>query len=296
MATLMPKSVPTARLRCSWCWMPTHGLGSEWVEMGGWLEVTWLCKFNCRWYMLINVPNWVEKIDPLRCFNSGEPGLSEPKSYYLNGKDQSLISRSNIVLEDATVDFINEQTIMEFTTTFESLGVESPLDTEPAGISLSGSSSFIWSHGKDGENEMKYHGSSRGVYEVIGLGTGESSESTAAKMTMSESISSYQSKWLAHGILAFIAWGICAPVAITSAIYRDFDKKLTKWWFYIHIGCNSLNYFFTFVVFCLAVSTIKKEGSLNWYHAHNKVYFNWNRLFFNMFVCINYSQPYFLCI
>ena len=130
-----------------------------------------------------------------------------------------------------------------------------------------------WS-GKDGENEMKYHGSNRGVYEVIGLATGESSESTAAKMTMSESISSYQSKWLAHGILAFIAWGICAPVAITSAIYRDFDKKLTKWWFYIHIGGNSLNYFFTFVVFCLAVSTIKKEGSPNWYHAHNKVYFN----------------------
>ena len=213
-------------------------------------------------------------INPLCYFNSGEPGISEPKSYYLNGKDQSLISRSNIVLEDATIDFINEQTIMEFTTTFESLGVESPLDTEPAGISMSGISSFIWAHGKDGENEMKYHGSNRAVYEVS-VGTGESSETTADKMTMSESISSYQSKWLAHGILAFVSMGICAPVAITSAIYRNFNKKLTKWWFYIHLGCNSLNYFFTFVVFCLAVSTVKKEGSPNWYHAHNKVNCNY---------------------
>ena len=177
-------------------------------------------------------------------------------------------------MEDATIDFINEQTIMEFTTTFESLGVESPLDTEPAGISMSGISSFIWAHGKDGENEMKYHGSNRAVYKVR-VGTGESSETTADKMTMSESISSNQSKWLAHGILAFVSCGICAPVAITSAIYRNFNKKLTKWWFYIHLGCNSLNYFFTFVVFCLAVSTVKKEGSPNWYHAHNKVNCNY---------------------
>jgi hypothetical protein len=201
----------------------------------------------------------------------GEPGLSEPKSFYLNGKDQSLITRSDIVLEDATVDFISDETVMEFTTTFESLGVESPIDTEPAGISLSGTSSFIWAHGKDGQNELTYHGSNKAVYEMNELLSGTASETGPNKMTMSGNISSYKSKWFAHGIIAFISWGICAPVAIASAIFRDFHKYLSQWWFYVHVGCNSINYFLTMVAFSLAVSTIKREGSPNWYHAHNKV-------------------------
>lgn len=202
---------------------------------------------------------------------SGEPGLSEPKAYYLNGKDQSLITRSNIVLEDATIDFVNGNTVMEFTTTFESLGTQSPIEEEPAGISLSGTSSFIWAHGKDGQNELAYHGSNKAVYELNDMSSGTASEAAASKMTISSSISSYKSKWFAHGVLAFISWGICAPVAISSSILRNFNKHLTKWWFYIHLGCNSVNYFFTFVVFFLALSTIKKEGSSHWYHAHNKM-------------------------
>lgn len=202
---------------------------------------------------------------------SGEPGLSTPKAYYLNGKDQSLITRSDIVLEDATIDFINGQTVMEFTTTFESLGVESPMDEEPAGISLSGTSTFTWAHGNDGQNEMTYHGSNKAVYQMNGLSTGTGSEAAASAMKSTSTISSYKSKWFAHGLLAFLSWGICAPVAITSSILRDFHKHLTKWWFYIHVGCNSVNYFLTLVVFSLAVSTVKKEGSPNWYHAHNKM-------------------------
>ena len=198
--------------------------------------------------------------------------MSEPKAYYLNGKDQSLITKSDIVLEDATIDFINGQTVMEFTTTFQSLGIGSPIDEEPSGISLSGTSSFTWAHGNDGQNELAYHGSNKAVYVLDGLLTGAANEAEATKISMSENITPYKSKWIVHGILAFISWGICAPVAITSAIYRDFGNKyLSKWWFYVHVGCNSINYFFTFVVFVLAVSTIKKEGSLHWGHDHNKV-------------------------
>lgn len=202
---------------------------------------------------------------------SGEPDLSEPKSYYLNGKSQSAITRSDIVLEDATIDFIDDKTVMEFTTTFESLGVESPIDTEPVGISLSDTSSFIWAHGRDGQNEMEYHGSNKAVYEVNDLSSGTSSEMKSTAKTMSSNVVNSKSKWLAHGILAFISWGVCAPVAIVSAILRDFNKYASSWWFHIHLGCNSINYLFTVVVFALGVSTIKKEGSPNWYHAHNKV-------------------------
>lgn len=223
----------------------------------------------------------------------GEPGLSEPKAFYLNGKTQSMISSSDILLEDATIDFVNGQTVMEFTTTFESLGVEAPIDQEPAGLSLYGESLFIWAHGKNGENELKYHGSSKASYTVNNLSRGASEEAEAAAMTMSASTTNSKSKWRAHGVLAFFAWGICAPVAISAAILRDFDgsewfnegsrlhrheslyknvsEQVSKWWFYAHVGCNSLNYFFTLVVFSLAVSTIKKEGSPDWYNPHSKV-------------------------
>lgn len=213
---------------------------------------------------------------------SGEPDLSEPKSYYLNGKSQSAITRSDIVLEDATIDFIDDKTIMEFTTTFESLGVESPIDTEPAGISLSDTSSFIWSHGKDGQNELGYHGSNKAVYGLNDLSKGSSSEAKLGTMAMSSNVVDSKSKWLAHGILAFISWGVCAPVAIVSAIFRDFNKYASNFWFHIHLGCNSLNYFFTVVVFSLGVSTIKKEGYTHWYHAHNKVSLLFGALIFSI--------------
>ncbi|KAL7521119.1 hypothetical protein ACHAWX_005818 [Stephanocyclus meneghinianus] len=211
----------------------------------------------------------------------GEPGMAEPKAYYLNGKDQSLIKSSDTVLEHAIIDFINDRTIMEFTTTFKNLGVASPIDQEPIGISLYGTSSFIWAHGNDGENQLKYHGRNKDSYQVNDLSSGTGDETAESQMTMSGSISNTSSKWLAHGILAFISWGICAPLAVTAAIFRDFEgnalwkknfsEKLSKWWFYIHIGCNSLNYFFTLVVFSVAVSTINKEGSPKWYHAHSKM-------------------------
>lgn len=239
---------------------------------------------------------------------SGQPGWSEPKSYYLDGKSKDMISASDITLTDATIDFLNGQTIMEFTAPFKDLGVEDPLGENPMGISLHGSSLLIWAHGADGENTLQHHGpNNKKTYTVVNLASNSEAEQ-AKMMTLNGTITKSKSAWLAHGIMAFLAWGIAAPLAIAAAVLRDvdgtvfwdtvqsvssrmfrrfgkdtsinqpsaplrkrFNELLSKWWFYIHVGSNTINYFFTVIVFSVAVATIKKEGSPKWYHAHSKM-------------------------
>ena len=75
-----------------------------------------------------------------------------------------------------------------------------------------------------------------------------------------------QSAWLAHGIMAFLAFGVFVPLAITTAIFCDcgavppFCKALasniSEWWLYINVGLNTFTYIFTLIVFSVAVSTI----------------------------------------
>ena len=49
----------------------------------------------------------------------GQPSILGPQSYFLGGKSKQSITHSQLrILEDASIDFIDEQTILEFTTTF----------------------------------------------------------------------------------------------------------------------------------------------------------------------------------
>ena len=219
---------------------------------------------------------------------------------------------------------------MEFTTSFENFGVESPMETEPMGIDLTEETTFIWAHGDDGQNVLTYHGSNRHSYTRFNLAShpiGNDKEevpwySQGSSSSHEQHSSHNKSAWVAHGVIAFIAWGICAPFAIASAILRDIDgatawkglemafskvlqlicriKKdndavssttaepgtardfveksmglFSYWWFYIHVGCNSLNYLFTLIVFIIAVSTTSKENKAgegeHWEHKHSKM-------------------------
>ncbi|KAL7466946.1 hypothetical protein ACHAXS_007214 [Conticribra weissflogii] len=252
----------------------------------------------------------------------GQPQSSEPKLYRIFGKNVNLIEPSeNQPLVDATIDFISGKTFMEFTVAFEDFGVQSRLGTEPSGLSLTGISNFIWAHGNDGQPNLAYHGSNRHAFDkfnLSGQAIKNSAEmdgvmgSSAIKQDEEEHDSSHKSAWAAHGVMAFLAWGICAPIAIASAILRDIDGKtiwrglqdlvgrglrllgkketatpaegsgstfymemLSYWWLYIHMGCNTINYLFTFIVFIVAVSTTSKESigenESHFNHAHSKM-------------------------
>ena len=107
-----------------------------------------------------------------------------------------------------------------------------------------------------------------------------SSEESFDSMTLQGQMNSTKSRWLAHGIMAFLAFGVFAPLAITTAILRDcyvparrknFMSKFTNRWLYVHVVLNTLTYFFTLVIFSVAVSTINIEKDSHWEHPHSKM-------------------------
>ncbi|KAL7527747.1 hypothetical protein ACHAXR_003523 [Thalassiosira sp. AJA248-18] len=214
----------------------------------------------------------------------GQPGKSEPKTYYLDGKEKEYIKPTQKqLLEDTSIEFIDDFTIMEFTTTFFNWGTQSPLGSEPMGISLTNPSTFIYAHGSEGETTLAYHGpnskSSHTIENIMSLST--SKEQSFNHMILQENITSTKKKWMVHGIMAFLAWGVLAPVAITAAILRDcnvpdcfkgIESKISKkMWLYIHIGLNTANAVFTLILFSIAVSTINFEAGFHWEHAHSKM-------------------------
>ena len=144
----------------------------------------------------------------------------------------------------------------------------------------------------EGNVELDYHGgNNEDSYPMENLLGGEQSKDDESAMTMIQPKSA-KIAWTAHGILAFLAWGICAPLAITAAVLRDLDLAplwnilpccddveekylfksfLAKFWLYTHAGLNSLNYVFTVVAFSIAVNTFSREMHSHFDHAHSQI-------------------------
>ncbi len=217
----------------------------------------------------------------------GRPSEEEPTVYELEGKMKMRVRPvTGFNLEAASIKYDNEnaQTIMEFTTPFNTFGVTEEDDEYRVGISLNSPTYFIYAHGNEGNIELDYHGGnnkgSRTLENLINpeaASLATDNEATASAMTII-SIKSAKNAWMAHGILAFLAWGVCAPMAISAAVLRDLDwdrlpfkNFLSKFWLYAHAGLNSLNYIFTVAAFSVAVKTMSTEGHDHFDHAHPKM-------------------------
>ena len=232
----------------------------------------------------------------------GRPSEEEPTVYELEGK---MVMRVKPVkgfqLENASIKYDNDkdQTIMEFTTPFDTFGVTEEDDEYRVGISLKNPTFFIYAHGNQGNVELDYHGNNKGSFQVENLinpeaaSMADDNEASASVITMAQQqTKSTRNAWMAHGILAFLAWGLCAPLAISAAVLRDLDlaplwnklpfinaveKKyifkefLAKFWLYTHAGLNSLNYIFTVVAFSIAVSTTSREVDAHFDDRHPRM-------------------------
>ena len=153
-------------------------------------------------------------------------------------------------LTDASVAFNeNGQTVMKFT---------KPL-VEPNQIPITvGDNMMLWANGGDGVTTIGDHGPNRGSIAI-------SFESGAADVVSDPDMGA----WLAHGICAFIAWGVLAPTAVNSAIYRSlFNGPL---WFKLHQFLNASAYALTVVAFSIAVAYMSKEGGPHWDSSHAKM-------------------------
>jgi hypothetical protein len=222
----------------------------------------------------------------------GRPSEEDPTVYELEGKMKMRVRPiTGFQLANASIKYDNDngQTIMEFTTPFDTFGVIDEDDIYRVGISLKAPTSFIYAHGNEGNIELDYHGgNNKGSYQLENLINPEAASLTDdheaivsdAMTLVQQQTKSTRNAWVAHGILAFLAWGVCAPMAISAAVLRDLDlaplwnklpfsnaveekylfkEFLAKFWLYTHAGLNSLNYLFTLVAFSVAVNTTSRE-------------------------------------
>eukprot|EP00574_Skeletonema_japonicum_P011576 CAMPEP_0201719916 /NCGR_PEP_ID=MMETSP0593-20130828/4975_1 /ASSEMBLY_ACC=CAM_ASM_000672 /TAXON_ID=267983 /ORGANISM="Skeletonema japonicum, Strain CCMP2506" /LENGTH=472 /DNA_ID=CAMNT_0048210435 /DNA_START=27 /DNA_END=1445 /DNA_ORIENTATION=- len=217
----------------------------------------------------------------------GRPSEEQPTVYELEGKMKMRVRPvTGFNLENASIKYDNEnaQTIMEFTTPFNTFGVTEEDDEYRVGISLSSPTYFIYAHGNEGNIELDYHGGknkgSRMLENLINPDAAllaDDDEASASAMTMVQTKSTKKA-WMAHGILAFLAWGVCAPMAISAAVLRDLDWNiipfknfLAKFWLYTHAGLNCLNYIFTVAAFSVAVKTSSTEMHDHFDHTHPRM-------------------------
>lgn len=143
---------------------------------------------------------------------------------------------SSQTLEETSVEFVDGKTIMKFTKIMSESGeIEiSPQDN-----------TFLWAHGSS--NALGYH-SAKASFE-LNLSSGASAELSAPN----------KSAWLAHGIMAFLAWGVFVPVAVQSALLRSLLPE-GPIWFNLHRAFNTTAYAFFIVIFAIAVAYTQKEG------------------------------------
>ena len=179
---------------------------------------------------------------------SGSPdGI--PQKYRLNQGFIEIMPPDEQTLTEATMETTEDgKTVMRFT----------KLLVEPNHIDVTaGVNKMLWANGGD-STTIGYHGTNRAPIQ-INLASGASDTVSAPNM----------GAWLAHGICAFVAWGMLAPSAVNSAIYRSLFKG--PLWFKIHQFANASAYALTVIAFAIAVAFISKEGNPHWFSSHAKM-------------------------
>ena len=182
------------------------------------------------------------------CFLSGIPGTT-PAKYNLDSKSNSgvqLMPEDQQTLTDAEVVAKDGQTVMEFTKIMK----------EPNEIEITtGDNNFLWSYGSS--QALGYHAARESFVQNLSTG--------AATVVVTPN----RSAWLAHGIMAFLAWGMLSPFAVEASLFRKyFGSPL---WFQLHRAFNSCGYAFTVIAFAIAVAYYNKEGGTHFDLPHQKM-------------------------
>lgn len=149
-------------------------------------------------------------------------------------------------LTDATVEYIDGQTIMKFTKKLK----------EPNHVEIGmGNNIMLGAYGIT--PTIGYH--TRKMTFFVDLSSGVTEEKSIP----------FMSAWLAHGIIAFIAWGVLVPTAVQSAIMRSLFKGPT--WFKLHQYINAIAMALTIAVFAIGVAVTGKEGAPHFENSHERM-------------------------
>jgi len=75
------------------------------------------------------------------------------------------------------------------------------------------------------------------------------------------------SLWVAHGIIAYIAWGIACPMAILAGLFRKYIPGAGMW-YEIHRGLQSFVLLLTIISVAIAIAALNKETPSNLSASH----------------------------
>jgi hypothetical protein len=184
-------------------------------------------------------------------FYSGVPG-EVPLKYTMTAESNDGVqpmSNDLQTLTDASVEVNNGQTIMKFT----------KLMKEPGEIEIgAGDNIFLWANGFSPTLGLHKEFSS----VDINISSGLVEARYAPNMTA----------WAAHGIMAFIAWGVLVPFAVQFSMFRGLlPKGKESLWFKLHMAFNGTAFTLTVALFAIAVAYTAKEGGEHFDYKHQKV-------------------------
>lgn len=181
----------------------------------------------------------------------GTPANGNVQKYEMVSKLTSGVEpmpESQQTLQDASIEVSEGQTIMKFT----------KLMKEPGEIEIlaGDNNNFLGAYGRD--EVLATHIARQSV--VLNLSSGASEDVSIPN----------KAAWLAHGIMAFLSWGVFVPFAVQSSLLRDLLPK-GPMWIKLHKAFNAIAYALFALSFVIAVVYTGKEGSSHFWNGHQIV-------------------------
>mmetsp|Transcript_11396 Transcript_11396/g.16092 ORF Transcript_11396/g.16092 Transcript_11396/m.16092 type:complete len:415 (-) Transcript_11396:137-1381(-) len=147
--------------------------------------------------------------------------------------------------------------------------IQNSTDVNRVQFLADGQNLFIWSYGMSGNLGAHSPVDMGRVAIVLSTDGAKSNELMGINLP-------FKVQLKAHGILAFIAWGVLTPIAILSSMARNLfmcnvGSNGKKAWLIIHIVFNFLSYTITLAAFALSINAIKGLGRKAFDSSHGKM-------------------------
>jgi len=190
----------------------------------------------------------------------GLPDEGTVQKYNMNDRSRSAIvamPEERQTLVNATIVQEGGQTILFFTKFLIEDG-EHPIRNE-------GLNTFLFAYGAS--NTFGQH-AVRGGFELepsqcVQILDGEDITPGRESSIVIASSNLNRSLWVAHGVLASLAWAILVPLAVGASLIRGLLEYMglpKTAWFQIHRALNSTAVIFTIIAFALAVRALSDSG------------------------------------
>lgn len=200
-------------------------------------------------------------MSPLGTMVGGEVVIGEPSSNSANVpykyRMESLEKTGIIRLADEKQTLIDAKIFQDVENGITTMEYAKLLNEEEELAIVEGQEhTFIWAVGRS--NRMGYH-AQRNSFTIKELLPGNIEP---APIIFGDATVPNQTIWMLHGIFAFLAWGLCAPVAIAAAVLKSYlPKQIVGLWYKIHYYGNLSCIVSTVIAVALAVyATHDKNG------------------------------------